>query len=292
MRERDNPERMFERAYMREGLSQRSVALFRKMIYVYYLKEGRSLPWRKTKKPYRILVSEVMLQQTPVARVLDKYRLFVGTYPDFSSLARAPLVDILTMWRGLGYNRRAIALKKTAEVVMAEFGGKLPLSPDALVTLPGIGRYSASAIYTFATGSPSLIIETNIRRVFIHFFFRDREGVSDEQIVPLLSETLDRKDPRSWYYALMDYGTKLKREGENPNRRSARYRRQSPFEGSARQARGIILRTLADSPGMTKDGLEKQIQGYAGNVEALLSDLAEEGFLEKRGRRFAIRAGK
>jgi A/G-specific adenine glycosylase len=286
------PEHLFETAYRQEGLSRRSVGLFRRMIYGYYLKEGRSLPWRKTKNPYRILVSEVMLQQTPVARVLEKYRHFIEAFPDFPSLARAPLADVLGAWRGLGYNRRAVALKKTAEAVVADFGGRLPRSPEALVTLPGIGRYSAAAIYTFTTGSPSLFIETNIRRVYIHFFFRDRQGVSDDEIVPLLAKTLDRKDPRSWYYAVMDYGVKLKTEVENPNRRSARYRKQSPFEGSARQARGLILRTLTDARGMTKGGLEKQIPGHAAGIERLLRDLVKEGFLEKRGRRFAIRSGK
>jgi A/G-specific adenine glycosylase len=292
MKKTNNPEQLFEAAYRKKGLSRRSVALFRRMIYGYYLDEGRSLPWRKTKNPYRILVSEVMLQQTQVGRVLDKYRLFVKTFPDFASLARAPLADVLRIWQGLGYNRRAIALKKTAGAVVSDFGGRLPRSPGALVKLPGIGKYSAAAIYTFTTGSPSLFIETNIRRVYIHFFFPDRQGIGDDEILPVLAQTLDEKDPRSWYYALMDYGVKLKAEVENPNRRSSRYRRQSPFGGSARQVRGLILRILTESPGMTKGRIEEQVSGYAGGVEGLLRDLVKEGFLEKRGNRFIIRSGK
>jgi A/G-specific adenine glycosylase len=292
MKKTDNSEHLFEAAYRKEGLSRRSVSHFRKMIYGHYLREGRSLPWRKTRNPYRILVSEVMLQQTQVGRVLDKYRLFIKTFPDFASLANAPLADVLRTWQGLGYNRRAVALKKAAEAVMSEFQGKLPLSAEALVRLPGIGKYSAAAIYTFTTNSPSLFIETNIRRVYIHFFFRDRRGVSDEEILPVLAGTLDKKNPRDWYYALMDHGVKLIAEVENPNRRSSRYRRQSPFEGSARQMRGAILRILTDSPGMTRAQLERSTSGYAGDIDRLLLELVREGFLEKKGKRFGIRQGK
>jgi A/G-specific adenine glycosylase len=291
MKKTNNTEDLFEAVYRKEGLSRRSVSLFRNMIYDHSRKEGRSLPWRKTRNPYRILVSEVMLQQTQVGRVLDKYKLFIETFPDFASLARAPLADILGVWQGLGYNRRAIALKKTAGTVMKDFGGRLPLSPEVLIKLPGIGKYSASAIYTFAAVRPSLFIETNIRRVFIHFFFRDRQGIEDTDILPFIARTMDKKNPRGWYYALMDYGVKLKAEVENPNRRSSRYRKQSPFEGSARQLRGAIVRVLAASPGMTKSQLAKKV-GHAGEIDPLLSDLVREGFLEKKRGRFGIRQGK
>jgi len=292
MKKTDNPELRFESAYREEGLAPRSVTLFRKMIDGHYRKEGRSLPWRKTGNPYRILVSEVMLQQTQAGRVLDKYRLFLLAFPDFSSLAKAPFADVLKVWQGLGYNRRAKALKKTAETVMSDFGGKLPLSTEALIKLSGIGKYSAAAVYTFATGKPSLFIETNIRRVYIHFFFRDRQGVRDAEIMPLIEKTMDMKYPREWYYALMDYGVKLKQEVENPNKRSSHHRRQSPFKGSVRQLRGAILRTLIESPRMTKSQIERRLSGYKGDVEALLQELVSENFLERRRGRFGIRPGK
>jgi A/G-specific adenine glycosylase len=292
MKKPDNPELRFGSAYRKEGLSLRRVALFRKMIHDHYSTEGRSLPWRRTRNPYRILVSEVMLQQTQVVRVLDKYRFFLKAFPDFHALARASLADVLGVWQGLGYNGRAKALKKTAEVVVSDFGGKLPLTTDALIKFPGIGKYSAGAIYTFATGKPSLFIETNIRRVYIHFFFGDKQGVGDAEIIPLIEKTMDRKNPREWYYALMDYGVKLKQEVENPNRRSSSYRKQSPFRGSVRQLRGAILRTLLKSARMTKSQIAKKVVGYTGDVDALLHDLVKEGFLERKGGRFGIRQGK
>jgi A/G-specific adenine glycosylase len=278
----------FKAIFMHDGVSVRSISLFRKMIYDHYLREGRPLPWRKTRNPYRILVSEIMLQQTQVGRVLDKYRLFIKAFPDFAALAEAPISDILNAWQGLGYNRRAISLKKIAETVMEQYGGSLPSDPEVLITLPGIGKYSAPAIYTFVTGRPSLFIETNIRRVYIHFFFQDRQGIGDEEIIPILEKTMDAKDPRQWYYALMDYGVKLKAEVENPNKRSAGYRKQSPFKGSARQVRGAILRALIGSSAMTKNQIKKRVSGYAGDIDGILACLVKEGFLEKKNERFRV----
>jgi A/G-specific adenine glycosylase len=288
MKKGRNPGLEFEAILMREGISRRSISLFRKMIYNHYLREGRPLPWRKTRNPYRILVSEIMLQQTQVGRVLDKYRLFINAFPDFAALAVAPISDILNAWQGLGYNRRAISLKKIAETVGDHYGGSLPSDPEVLITLPGIGKYSASAIYTFMTGKPSLFIETNIRRVYIHFFFQDRQGIRDKDIIPILEKTMDAKDPRQWYYALMDYGVKLKAEVENPNKRSAGYRKQSPFKGSVRQVRGTILRALIGSSGLTKSQIEKIVSGYAGDIDRILACLVREGFLEKKYTRFRV----
>lgn len=278
----------FEAVLTHEGISRRSISLFRKMIYDHYQREERPLPWRKTRNPYRVLVSEIMLQQTQVGRVLDKYGLFINAFPDFAALAEAPISEILNAWQGLGYNRRAISLKKIAETVVQQYRGRLPLDPEVLITLPGIGKYSAYAICTFITDKPSLFIETNIRRVYIHFFFRERHDIGDKEIIPLLEKTMDAKDPRQWYYALMDYGVKLKAEVENPNRRSSGYRKQSPFKGSARQARGAILRALIGSPGMTKSQIRKEVPGHAGDIDMILASLVREGFLEKKAQRFRV----
>jgi A/G-specific adenine glycosylase len=288
MKKGRNPGLEFEDILRHEGISRRSISRFRKIIYDHYLREGRTLPWRKTRNPYRILVSEIMLQQTQVGRVLDTYRLFIHVFPDFVALAEAPISDILIAWQGLGYNRRAISLKKIAETVVEYYGGSLPLDPEVLITLPGIGKYSAPAIYTFVTGKPSLFIETNIRRVYIHFFFRDVQGIGDKEIIPILEKTMDDKDPRQWYYALMDYGVKLKAEVENPNKRSAGYRKQSPFKGSARQVRGAILRALIGSSGMTKNQIKKRACGHACDIEGILACLLREGFLEKKDERFRV----
>jgi len=246
------------------------------------------MPWRRTKDPYRILISEVMLQQTQVERVLTKYREFIRAFPNFSTLAKAELSEVLKVWQGMGYNRRGIALKRLAEIVMQGHNGKLPSDPEELIKLPGIGRYSAAAIHTFATNRPTLFIETNIRRVYIHFFFEDREGIWDEEIMPLVEKTMDRENPREWYYALMDYGVKLKKEVTNPNRRSAHYTKQSRFEGSQRQVRGMILKAVLQNPGISRASLRKKLAIVPNNFDQILDGLVAEGFLKKAGNKILI----
>jgi A/G-specific adenine glycosylase len=229
-----------------------------------------------------------MLQQTQVERVMKKYKAFVRSFPDFASLAKAPLHEILKVWQGLGYNRRAIALKRIAEIITKEFRGKLPSSEDDLVKLPGIGKYSASAILAFAFDRPTVFIETNIRRVFIHFFFQDREDIKDSDIFPLVEKTLDHTHPREWYYALMDYGVMLRKEDENPNRRSAHYKKQTPFQGSNRQVRGMILRLLIRSPHLSEPEIVRQLGSNPETVTGNLATLQEDGFLKRRGKKFRI----
>jgi A/G-specific adenine glycosylase len=211
-----------------------TVRAFRKLIYDFYREHGRAFPWRATHNPYHILVSEIMLQQTQTERVTDKYESFVNSFPDFSCLARTPLREILGAWQGLGYNRRAIALKEIAQRVIRDFQGNLPPSLEGLMSLPGIGRATAAAISTFAFNKPAVFLETNIRRVFIHHFFRNEDKVNDNEILPLVKQTLDTSNPRRWYHALMDYGVMLKKRHQNPNRKSAHYHKQGPFEGSNR----------------------------------------------------------
>ncbi len=160
-----------------------------------------------------------------------------------SALAAAPLIEVLSCWKGLGYNRRALYLKEIARIVIDQYAAKLPDSPDELVKLPGIGSNTAGAVAAFAFNRPVVFIETNIRSVFIHHFFPDTADVRDSRILPLVEATLDRDNPRVWYWALMDYGTMLKETTANPGRRSAHYSRQSPFPGSDREIRGAILET-------------------------------------------------
>jgi A/G-specific adenine glycosylase len=264
------------------------VRKFQETIYRHYHDNPRNLPWRKTRNPYRILVSEIMLQQTQVERVTEKYRQFIRTFPSFASLAKAPLSDVLRVWQGMGYNRRAIALKRTAEIVAKEFRGRLPSSEKELTELPGIGNYTASAILAFAFDLPTVFIETNIRRVFIHFFFHGREDVRDNEIFPLLEKTLDHSHPRQWYSALMDYGVMLKKQIENPNRRSAHYQKQSPFQGSNRQVRGMILKLLVKQPDITAKGIITELKGDPERIRKNLDTLQKEGFIRKKGKRFII----
>jgi A/G-specific adenine glycosylase len=261
---------------------------FRHAIYDYYIEQGRILPWRLTDDPYRILVSEVMLQQTQVERVSGKYERFLERFPDVVSLADAPLDSVLGAWQGLGYNRRALYLRQAAARVRDQFNGILPASVDALARLPGIGRATASAVVTFAFNAPVVFIETNIRTVFIHFFFQDREKVSDREIMPLVESALDLNDPRNWYYALMDYGTMLKKQGERGHRRSDGYRKQSRFQGSDRQVRGKILRLLVDGNALSEAAVAESVGAPEEKVRKNLLDLYREGFLRESEEGYTI----
>lgn len=264
------------------------VRAFRKKVLDYYGSYGRDLPWRKRATPYRVLVSEIMLQQTQVDRVIEKYREFLKAFPDFDALAQAPLPKLLSLWSGMGYNRRALALKSLAQMVMERHRGKLPPTSDELLELPGIGKYTAGAIAAFAFNKPVVFMDTNIRRVYIHEFFQDHENVHDDQLLPLVEQTLDAANPRRWYNALMDYGTMLKQNFANPNRRSAHYVRQSPFENSNRQVRGKILKALVATSPLTAAQLVKLTGADAEQVQKNLADLAAEGFLRKKGRAFLV----
>ena len=224
-----------------------------------------------------------MLQQTQVERVMHKYGRFITRFPGFSALAKADLQSVLQVWQGLGYNRRAIALKKCASRVVTDHAGELPKTVSELVRLPGIGSATAGSILAFAYNIPTPFIETNIRRVFIHFFFPERNDVKDSEILPLVEETLDREDPRQWYYALMDYGARLKSKTPNPNRRSAHYARQSPLEGSDRQIRGKILKALLSHGSTGEQALIDEMGKDPDRVRRILLAMETEGFLKRSG---------
>ena len=264
---------------------------FRRRLYRFFHDQGRQLPWRAATDPYRILVSEIMLQQTQVERVALKYEPFIQAFPDVWSLARAPLRDIMAAWQGLGYNRRALALQRIAQRLAADFDGNLPDSVDTLRTFPGIGAATAGALAAFAFNQPVVFIETNIRRVFLHCFFPGRSGVRDREILPLVDQTLDREHPRAWYYALMDYGTMLKRAAPNPNRRSAHHQRQAPFADSDRQIRGLILKALLRFPALSVRDLVKAVGKDPKRTTGLIHTLIKEGFLEQEGAHLRIASG-
>jgi A/G-specific adenine glycosylase len=249
------------------------------------------MPWRETRDPYRILVSEVMLQQTQVDRVRAKYPAFLELFPDFAALASAPLERVLAAWQGLGYNRRALALQRSARLVLERHGGVLPDDTAALSDLPGIGAATAASIRAFAFDAPVAFIETNVRRVFIHEFFPGRAGVADAQLLPLVAAALDRRRPREWYYALMDYGAWLARQVPNPNRRSRAYVRQGRFEGSDRQARGALLRALVGAGSGTAAVLARAAGCDRERALRLLADLEREGLVRSAGTRFGIARG-
>ncbi|HET6350599.1 MAG TPA: adenine glycosylase [Coriobacteriia bacterium] len=260
----------------------------------------RDFPWRRTHDPYLILVSEVMLQQTQVARVVPYFDRWATEFPDLEALAAAPLEAVLRQWQGLGYNRRAIALKRAAEdlVVRADASGavaaQLPRETTELVALPGIGPATAAGIRAFAFGEPSVYLETNVRAVFLHDFFPDAEGVPDRVLLPIVEAAAVGAQgqgigARDWNYALLDYGAWLKSSVPNPSRRSAHHTRQSTFEGSKRQKRARLLRLVMERPGHDSDAYAVALgeaefaagrgEPSAGEILGLLEELAREGFV-------------
>ena len=237
--------------------SSKKIEAFRTEVLSYWREYGRhSLPWRKTVDPYKILVSEVMLQQTQVPRVVEKYKSFIKKFPTVHALAKAPLSEVLKEWSGLGYNRRAKYLHDAAKAIVTEYGGN---TDEALKhALPGVGPYTRAAVRVFAFNEPHTMIETNIRTVYIHYFYGGRSSVSDKELIPLIEKAAEAQDPRTWHWALMDYGVYLKKLHKNPSRRSAHYTKQSKFEGSLRQVRGAILRELA-SGALTESAIMKKL---------------------------------
>ena len=262
----------------------------------YYRKHGRKFPWRKTRDPYAILVSEVMLQQTQADRVAPFFVSFLNAFPTVERLARASLKQVLRVWSGLGYNRRALFLKRAAEAVMREHRGVVPRNLAPLDALPGVGRDTASAVLAFAWNERVVFVETNIRTVFLHHFFPRQRKVRDEEVLELVRQTLPIKthpfsrrmgesiEIREWYDALMDYGAMLKHQVGNPNIRSAHYVRQKRFVGSRRELRGAILRKASRGEVHVADFAAFQEKGLP--VSEILSELAAEGFLRKEGRGF------
>jgi A/G-specific adenine glycosylase len=258
----------------------------------------RDLPWRRTRDPYAVLVSEVMLQQTQVARVDGRWQEWLADFPTLDALASAPLEPVLRAWQGLGYNRRAIALKRAAETVSEHHDGQLPEDEAALLALPGIGPATAAGILAFAFGRPAVYLETNVRTVFLHELFADSDNVADREIVPLVEGAVleaQRQgiDAREWYYALLDYGAHLKRTQPNPSRRSAHHSSQSRFEGSRRQKRAWLLRAVMAEPGQETLAYSEALGATeidagrkppsADEVASILTSLAEEGFLSSDG---------
>lgn len=248
-----------------------------------------SLPWRKTYNPYRILVSEIMLQQTQVERVVPKYKSFLGQFPNVKKLAAAPLSEVLKTWQGLGYNRRAKMLHECAKVVVDKYKGRFPKTYGELCELPGVGPYTAGAVMAFAYNKAVPLIETNVRTVFLHHFFQGKTEVADKEIVKLIERTLQHDNPRAWYAALMDYGVHLKREHGNQNHRSRHYTKQSPFEGSDRQVRGAILRLLAERS-YTISEFMKKLTFEQRKILDQLESLKNEGLVVVKNRRCSLPA--
>jgi A/G-specific adenine glycosylase len=299
-------------------VSQDKIKEFRQAVLGYYRRHGRhDLPWRQLDSngsidPYKVLVSELMLQQTQVSRVAPKFKSFISQFPTFAALSNASLAAVLKAWSGLGYNRRAKFLWQTAKLVVQDHGGTLPGTLQELIRLPGIGANTAGALLAYAYNRPVVFVETNIRTVFIHHFFANDTNVTDKQIADLVLQTLPDQGPgraarqnlfdfagamrnpggvshyRVWYWGLMDYGTHLKQTVGNLSARSQHYKKQSAFEGSRRQVRGQVLRVLATGP-HSPAMLQHQINDA--RLTEVLSELTQEGLITKAGNSYTLYEG-
>lgn len=264
-------------------------AKFRAVVWRHFTAHGRhELPWRKTHNPYRILVSEVMLQQTQVDRVIPYYKNFLKEFPTVDVLAKAPLSNVLRVWQGLGYNRRARMLHEAAKIVVGKYQGRMPKDEVVLELLPGIGPYTARAVAAFAYNRDVIFIETNIRTAVTHHFFPDTEVVADSELLAVLTMAYPEGKAREWYAALMDYGSHLKRSGVKLNAKSASYTKQRSFKGSLREVRGAVMRALLNAPATQKELYALFPKKREAQVRESLVALAAEGMLLKRGTRYRL----
>ncbi len=254
---------------------------FVQTVWEFYRQFGRhDLPWRQTTDPYCVMVSEIMLQQTQVDRVIPKYLAFVAKYPSAADLAAAQTADVLTLWQGLGYNRRALMLLRAAQNVMECHGGTFPTTVEGLRALSGVGPYTAGAIMAFAYDTPMPIIETNIRAVYLHHFFPDEHDVTDARLFEYITRTLPVADVRGWYAALMDYGSYLKRTQGNASKRSRHHVVQKKFAGSNRQLRGLLLREVTNKKRIKETELCALASPFTSTqVHEQLAALVREGLL-------------
>ena len=247
----------------------------------------RDMPWRANTQPYYVMVSEIMLQQTQVDRVVPKFDAFIQRFPTIEDLSEAPLADVLQMWSGLGYNRRAKFLHEAAKKIIGEYGGIFPETEKDLISLPGIGVNTAGAILAYSFNKPSIFIETNVRTVYFYHFFLEKEDVTDNELRTIVEASMDSEHPREWYWALMDYGSYLKRQGIGQNNKSRHYKKQSPLKGSVREVRGQILKLLTTSD-FDEATLRKELLADERFEGALLS-LEQEGLIAKTGQSFHLK---
>lgn len=272
-------------------IDDQTVTSFQTIVTSFYDQRGRhALPWRTAEPdgtfvPYKILVSEMMLQQTQVSRVLTKYPDFIERFPNIQQLAVAELGDVLRAWSGLGYNRRAKFLHAAARYVMDYHEGLMPNSQPDLMTLPGVGFNTAGAIMVYAFNQPAVFVETNIRTVYLYHFFSGQQNVSDHAILELVCRTIKRDNPRVWFWGLMDYGAQLKKRSKHINQTSKSYTKQLKFAGSQRQLRGLVIRLLADT---SYSFLELQAQVRDERLKIILHDLEREGLIRRQGQRYQL----
>lgn len=279
-------------------IAPKKKAAFQKIVWDYYHNHDQNsarhtLPWRKEITPYKVWISEVMLQQTQVDRVVSFFKNWMKQFPTIKSLANASQVDLLRHWKGLGYNSRALRLKKAAQEIVARHRGIFPKTYEEILELPGIGPYTAGAIIAFAYNRPVSMIETNIRRVYLHHFFQDQANIHDKELLEIIQQTGGPEHSREWYWALMDYGAYLGKTIPNPNKKSRHYTIQKKFKGSDREIRGKILELLLQKKSWSIDNFITELSSLSQDrerVETIIDQLDHEGFLTVKNGNVILRS--
>jgi A/G-specific adenine glycosylase len=261
-------------------ITTQRIQSFRAKLLRFYRTQGRDLPWRRTTDPYCICVSELMLQQTQVERVLPKYQAWLANWPDWAALSRATNRELLAAWSGLGYNRRALYLGKLAQAIMTKYKGAMPDEAEQLRALPGIGPYTANAILIFAFNRPTITIDTNIRKVLLYEFGLPA-GTPKRELEALAQRALPRGRARDWHNALMDYA-RIRLPRRIPS--IPALSRQSRFEGSLRQIRGEIVRQLTSRKSVTVSRIAKALGRSEEDVRRATEALQRDGVVVLSGK--------
>lgn len=267
---------------MRYTATANSITRFQSMIFTWWKGNRRDLPWRHSRDPYNIAVSEIMLQQTQVLRVIPKYSEFIEEYPTIYHLANASAASVLRMWKGMGYNRRALYLHTMAKMIVEKYNGKFPTNAKLLAQLPGLGIYTTRAILVFAYKKDIACVDTNIRKIITHFFFDDKP-----QKDSVIQQTADRLVPTGksweWHQALMDYGSlemkDVKYQMINSKKKSV------PFRQTNRFYRGRIIDMLREKnyPEMNIIGnIHNQYKKQEHEIQSIINGLIQDGLVERK----------
>jgi A/G-specific adenine glycosylase len=271
---------------MRKQFELKGIKIFQQKILDWYAENQRDLPWRKTRDPYHILVSEVMLQQTQVSRVIPKYNAWFEKFSTVKDLAEASVSDVLLMWSGLGYNRRALHLKKTAEILVKEYDCLFPQDEKILKKFPGIGDYTARALLCFAFDRQVAVVDTNVRKVILTEFLKLYHSetvclMTNNEIQIIANQLLPEGKASIWNQALMDYSSAVLREQKIP------IPKQSKFLGSHRYYRGQVLKILLQKKNVLIEDLGFLIKKDYTHadcewLDGLVLELQKEGFVDMR----------
>jgi A/G-specific adenine glycosylase len=265
-------------------LSPERIQEFQKKVLSFYKKNGRMLPWRETTDPYKILLSELMLQQTQVNRVIRYYESWIARWPTIHALASASRVEVLQAWMGLGYNTRAMNLHKAARKIVTQFDSDVLEAMRQYKEIPGVGRYTSQAVQIFATNADLVTVDTNIRRIFIKEFHLP-ETVSDKELWMLAERCLPNGRSREWHNALMDYGA-LHLTAQKTGIKSKT--RQSRFEGSDRQLRARIIRILLQNDESLMN-ISRILNVERTWLQRILEKLISEDIILKKNNRYYLK---